>query len=151
MPPITRSASKRPHQEVEANSPDQPPRKRRARRRGDDLSARTCTVCDRVFTKVAHMQNHLPTHDEQRQKYCCPYPNCGAQYNEIKNWRAHFLKKHAHGPTSERKRKLEKAGKKIKLVSNILKFTFSLGALFLAIKEASLIIAFLALTNINLI
>lgn len=91
-----------------------------ARKRGqktNDRKNRTCAICNRVFSKPIHMKNHLPVHDPDRLKITCPVLNCNSQYNDVKNWRPHFLSKHAKGPAVARQRQLEKAEEKLTLVS----------------------------------
>lgn len=94
--------------------------KRRRRRGGvNDLDSRTCSICNRVFTKPTHKRNHMAVHDPDRQKYTCSHPNCGMQYNDVKNWRVHFLKKHTRGLEKAKAQKLMIFEKKLKMVNVI--------------------------------
>lgn len=79
----------------------------------NDEKSRTCVVCNRVFTKRVHMENHLPTHDPDRQKYECP--NCDQKYNDKKNWRKHFLTKHVRGSQLQKQKQLQNAEEKLQL------------------------------------
>lgn len=93
---------------------------RSRRRRGHTLQKRTCNICKHVFKKVAHMRDHMAVHDPDRQKYRCSYPNCDKEYNEVKNWRTHFLKNHARGSQTQKREKLNQFEKKLKKVNNSL-------------------------------
>lgn len=59
------------------------------------LKNRTCNLCHRTFTQATHLRDHLLTHDVNRAKFHCNYPNCGKVYNDKKNWRAHFKRHHS--------------------------------------------------------
>lgn len=85
-------------------------------RRDKNLKKNTCSICKRVFKRLAHLRDHLAVHDPNRQKYRCSYENCDKEYNEIKNWRAHFLKHHSFGPMGHMQLKLKKYEKKLKKV-----------------------------------
>lgn len=91
-------------------------------RRGNSLKKRTCNICNRFFQKVAHLRDHLAIHDPDRQKYRCSYPKCKKEYNEVKNWRAHFLKHHTQGSKTQKKNKLKKYEHKLKKVKRIVSF-----------------------------
>lgn len=98
----------------------QPARKRRRGGGGNnDLENRTCSICNRVFTKASHMRNHVAVHDPDRQKYTCPQPNCNMQYNDVKNWRVHFMKNHTRGPKKAKAQQLTKSEKKLNMVNVI--------------------------------
>lgn len=91
-------------------------------RRGNSLKKKTCNICNRFFQKVAHLRDHLAIHDPDRQKYVCSYPKCKKEYNEVKNWRAHFLKHHAKGSKTQKKNNLKKYEHKLKKVKRIVNF-----------------------------
>lgn len=97
LPPSIQSSATRMLEHMN-NTQSDPPQKRRRR-----LGHLTCSICKHVFTKVAHLKSHIPVHDENRQKYCCSYKKCGKLYNELKNWRAHFLKNHSRKPADVQK------------------------------------------------
>lgn len=123
MGPTTRSVKRRQEDEeaegiTEVKEEVQSFRPARKRHHGGtDLKNRTCIICNRVFTKPAHMRNHMAVHDPDRQKYTCPYQDCHAQYNDVKNWRVHFMNHHAHGPQKAKLNQLNKAEQKLKTVN----------------------------------
>lgn len=91
-------------------------------RRENSLKKRTCNICNHYFKKIDHLRNHLAIHDPDRQKYRCSYPKCKNEYNEVKNWRAHFLKHHTQGPKTQTKNKLKTYELKLKKVKRIVNF-----------------------------
>lgn len=105
--PLTRSSAKRPPSSSAVNPPQ--PKRRRA-----DAKDLECGVCGRKFTKPCYKRDHMRTHDPGRQKFSCV--QCGSQYNDVKNWRVHFLKSHARGPASARETQLSAAEKNLKTV-----------------------------------
>lgn len=113
-----RAVKRRIEKNVETESKEEV-RVRKRRRGADNLKNRTCGICNRVFTKPTHKQNHMAVHDPDRQKYTCPHPNCGMQYNDIKNWRVHFMKKHTRGPEKSKVQQQKKAEKKLKMVNKM--------------------------------
>lgn len=117
----TSSDSEQDQETKEGNSDDSIlnfSRRRRRRRGGYNLQERTCNICKRVFKKVAHLRDHLAIHDPNRPKYRCSHPNCDKEYNEVKNWRTHFLKHHTNGPKCQKKKKLKQFETKLKKVSD---------------------------------
>lgn len=111
MAPTTRSNGAAERQVVvETECEGETPRKRR---RGNDLEDRTCSICGRVFTKAIHKRNHMNVHVANRQKYSCP--NCDKKYNDVKNWRVHYMKSHTRGRDSAKGNQLAKAEQKLKL------------------------------------
>lgn len=125
MAPATRSSHAVKRQadhetEIEKEVEAQPARKRR---RGSgvakDVKNRTCTICNRVFTKKTHMHSHMDVHDPERHKYTCPHANCDMQYNDVKNWRVHFNKNHTSGPKTVKAKQLASAEKKLNMVNVI--------------------------------
>lgn len=89
-----------------------------SRRRHMHNLERTCNICKRVFKRIAHLRDHLAVHDPNRPKYRCSHPNCNREYNEVKNWRAHFLKHHTIGPKCQKMNKLKQFERKLKKVNN---------------------------------
>ena len=57
---------------------------------------KVCSLCNKVFVKVWHLQEHLKTHMQQKNKYQCG--NCNKTYSKESFYRCH--KKKCNGNTT---------------------------------------------------
>lgn len=118
LPPVTRKTKKGVRESNRGG--DDTGHDDSVEKKSDDVENRKCKICNRVFTKEIHMRNHLPVHDANRPKYTCSYPDCTKQYNDLKNWRPHFLNNHTEGTKGDsvKTKKLKKFEEEMEKVKN---------------------------------